>query len=97
MQISEHTYVYESASTGSCYAQTAETADPNALASRFRGYVHMVRYVARCGDAPSESADLGSRMAEDRAFQQRVEAGWTDLENGRFSTVDEVKRRLGDL
>jgi len=85
----ETRYVYLDDSTGTCSTPSSETADPDALASRMRSYLLVCSTPAGPG--------LADQMARDQAFLEQVEAGWADLEQGRVSSMDAVKRRLGDL
>ena len=42
-------------------------------------------------------SDLAARMAQDEDFIKGTEQGLLDIEEGRYSTLDDVKRRLSDL
>lgn len=84
----DHTYMTQS--TGTCYIQAQGTAVPDALASPMHRYVLV--YIA----APTPP-DLATQMAKDQGFMQQVRAGWDDLEQGRVSSLDDVKRRLGGV
>jgi hypothetical protein len=86
----EYDYLYRGDSTGTCYCAAPETADPNALGSRMRSYVMV--YAA----GPAQP-DLAAQMVQDQGFVQQVEAGWDDLEQGRVSSLEDVKRRLGGV
>ena len=41
--------------------------------------------------------DLVAKMLQDKEFIKGVERGLKDIEEGRYSTLEEVKKRLGDL
>ena len=41
--------------------------------------------------------ELIARMVQDKKFLEGVERGLRDIDEGRYSTLEEVKRRLGDL
>ena len=41
--------------------------------------------------------DLAYRMAQDKDFIQGVERGLLDIDQGRYSTIEDIKRRLSDL
>lgn len=44
-----------------------------------------------------EEKPLGVRMVEDPFFGKLVEQGLADIEQGRYTKLDEVKRKLGDI
>lgn len=41
--------------------------------------------------------ELIARMVQDKKFLEGVERGLRDIDEGRYSTLEDVKRRLGDL
>ena len=41
--------------------------------------------------------DLSTRMVEDKGFVEGTERGLEDIEQGRYSRIEDVKRRLSDL
>lgn len=41
--------------------------------------------------------DLVAKMLQDKEFMWGTERGLREIEQGRYSTLEEVKRRLGDL
>ena len=41
--------------------------------------------------------DLVAKMVQDKKFFEGVERGLRDIDQGRYSTIEVVKRRLGDL
>ena len=40
--------------------------------------------------------DLVAKMLQDKEFMKGTERGLKDIEEGRYSTLEEVKKRLGD-
>ncbi len=40
--------------------------------------------------------DLASRMARDKRFVEATERGLKEIEQGRYSTIEDVKKRLSD-
>jgi len=85
-------YIYANKSTGTCWATQADTADPTALVSRMGEYL-LIPATPR----PTTGAELAAQMAQNQGFVQQVEAGWSDLEKGRVSSLEDVKRRLGGV
>jgi hypothetical protein len=47
-------------------------------------------------EVETPSADLAAQMAADPEFVRRTEEGWRALDEGRGSSLADVKRRLGD-
>ena len=41
--------------------------------------------------------DLVAKMVQDKDFMQGVKRGLRDIDQGRYSSIEVVKRRLGDL
>ncbi len=41
--------------------------------------------------------DLIAKMVQDKKFLEGVERGLRDIDEGRYSTLEDVKRRLGEL
>ena len=46
---------------------------------------------------PSDQLGLGGRMVADASFRKLTERGLADISSGRYSTLDDVKRRLKDV
>ena len=44
-----------------------------------------------------DQTGLGAKMALDRSFVELTEGGFAAIEAGRFSTLEDMKRRLGDV
>lgn len=49
-----------------------------------------------CTNDPNTLTDLAKRMAADSKFVAGIEEGYRQMERGQFSTLAEVKARLGD-
>ena len=49
------------------------------------------------GAGEKTGKDLVAAMLQDEAFMQGVERGLKDIEEGRYSSIEDIKRRLGDL
>ncbi|MFH1560575.1 MAG: hypothetical protein ABID84_04100 [Chloroflexota bacterium] len=45
---------------------------------------------------PSGS-DLATRMAQDKDFTQGTERGLAEIEQGRYSRIKDIKKKLGDI
>ena len=41
--------------------------------------------------------DLVTKMVQDKKFFEGVERGLRDIDEGRYSTLEDVKRRLRDI
>ena len=42
-------------------------------------------------------SDLATRMARDKGFIQGTEQGLAEIEQGRYSRIEDIKKKLGDL
>ena len=45
----------------------------------------------------SDQADLAREMVEDTNFRELTERGMADLAQGRYSRIEDVRRRLGEI
>ena len=41
--------------------------------------------------------DLATRMTQDKGFIQDTERGLVEIEQGRYSKIEDIKKKLGDL